>query len=65
MDPTANLHQQTDIAHEIQTLRDRHDPHDVDELCTLADELATLVLALHAWIVGGGVLPTDWTVARG
>ena len=52
MDPTANLHEQIEIALAI-TDGDHVDSGD-------AVRLAELVIALNDWIVKGGALPSPW-----
>ncbi len=51
MDPDANLHEQIYLAEIIKTVRVTQ---------AEAERLAELVLALDAWIKGGGFLPKRW-----
>lgn len=54
MDPQANLMEQLRISQDIQQTTN------IQELINLGDRLADLVIALNAWIQGGGFLPQDW-----
>lgn len=55
MDPTANLTEQLELARVI--LSDGDGPPE-------AERLAELVAALHAWLVAGGFLPSQWQGGR-
>lgn len=56
MDPTANLKEQLALANQIVTAHNAgEDVHEAD-----VDRLAELVLALDAWVRGGGFLPAAW-----
>ena len=58
MDPTENWKRQALAAAQIVALIDADG--DQAEIADLADELATLVTALHEWISRGGSPPEQW-----
>lgn len=57
MDPTANLAEQLELAHQIAK------DFDFEDTAEHGTRLAELVLALHEWIMAGGFPPKQWNLA--
>jgi hypothetical protein len=60
MDPNENVKRQRQVADQIiAAMEDGNITNSM--ICTLADDLAELVVALDDWLTNGGFLPSEWT----
>ncbi len=59
MDPTENLREQLQLAHDI--IEGRVGIMGAEK----GERLAELVLALDGWLAGGGFLPAQWRFLKG
>ena len=64
MDPNANLEELLRLARESQALIDSDEGATPLELAERLDRMSELVLALDAWLRGGGFAPRVWSVRR-
>jgi hypothetical protein len=65
MDPDHNLAEQLRISNEITAITDTADDGLTEDqelnLIELAEDLATLVIALNGWITNSGFIPQKWS----